>query len=579
MLPHLVRLPLLLLSAAFALSLFAAAPQPVRSRHAIVTTASAPASDAGAGILRKGGNAVDAAVATAFALAVTYPTAGNIGGGGFMIVRMADGRAAAIDYRETAPGAASKTMFLDSRGDPIPDAPKTGHRAAGVPGTVAGMALAHEKFGSGKLRWADLLAPAIRLASEGVTVTHAMAGSLRAQEKKFAPFPGSVSAFFRGPGKFYEEGQRLQQPDLAATLRRIASGGPREFYTGKTAELLSAEMKHGGGLITLADLAAYRAELRQPVKGVYRGYELLSMPPASSGGFLLVQILKMIETASSDLNALGHNSSAKYHLLVEAMKRAFADRAAFFGDPAFIRVPLAGLLAPAYIAGRARTIDPDRATPSASIREGAPPPAAESSETTHFSVVDQAGNAVSNTYTLRDGYGGGITVRGAGFLLNNVMDEFAAKAGAPNAFGYPAGEANTIAPGKRPISSQTPLIAAKDGKLAFVIGSPGGTTIPNTVLQVAINLIDHGMNIQEAIDAPRIHHQWLPDVIRYEKFGLAADVIRGLESRGHGLISPAQAAPIGQVHGIAIDAKSGLRLGASDSRSPDGKAAPSFSLD
>lgn len=562
---------LLALLVAAALHLSAASPQPVRALHGIVTTASAPASDAGVEILRKGGNAVDAAIATAFALAVTYPTAGNIGGGGFMIVRLADGRSAAIDYRETAPAAASKTMFLDAQGNAIPDAPKTGHRAAGVPGTVAGMALAHEKFGSGKLAWKQLLAPAIRLAAEGFAVSHAMAASLRNQEKKFAPFPDSVRVFLRD-GQFFEEGALLKQPDLAATLRRISAGGPREFYTGKTADLLAEEMQKGGGLITRSDLASYRAQLRQPVKGVYRGYELLSMPPASSGGFLLMQMLGMLE-ATGDVAALGHNSSAKYHLLAEVMKRAFADRAAFFGDPAFVKVPLAGLLAPAYIAGRARTINPQRATPSASIREGAPAPASESSETTHFSVVDQAGNAVSNTYTLRDGYGSGITVRGAGFLLNNVMDEFAAKAGALNAFGYPAGEANTIAPGKRPISSQTPTIASRDGKLAFVIGSPGGTTIPNTVLQVAVNLIDHGMNIQEAIDAPRIHHQWLPDVIRYEKYGLSTDVVAGLEVRGHKLIAPAQAASIGQVHGIAIEPKTGVRLGASDARSPDGKAS------
>jgi gamma-glutamyltranspeptidase / glutathione hydrolase len=295
------------------------------------------------------------------------------------------------------------------------------------------------------------------------------------------------------------------------------------------------------------------------------------MSPVSSGGFLLMHMLGMLER--HDLAALGHNSSEKYHLLAEVMKRAYADRAAYFGDPAFVKVPLAGLLSPVYIEQRARTIDPNRATPSEQIREGEPPAARESEETTHFSVVDAKGNAVSNTYTLRDGYGSGITVRGAGFLLNNVMDEFAAKAGAPNAFGFPAGEANTIAPGKRPVSSQTPTIAVKDGKLAFVAGTPGGTTIPNTVLQVVLNLIDHGMNVQEAVDAPRIHHQWLPDVIRYEKFGLAADVIRGLESRGQKLIPPKEAGRIGMVHAIAVEPATGIRLGASDSRSGDGKAA------
>jgi gamma-glutamyltranspeptidase/glutathione hydrolase len=549
-------------------SLEAASPAPVRARHAIVSTASAAASDAGVEVLKKGGNAVDAAIATAFALAVTYPTAGNIGGGGFMIVRMADGRSAAIDYRETAPGRASKTMFLDASGEVIPNASKTGHRSVGVPGTVAGMALAREKFGT--LAWKDLLAPAIRLAGQGFPVSHAMAESLRAQKDRFALYETSRRVFLRG-GKYYEEGEILRQPELAETLRRIATEGPREFYEGNTARLLADEMREAGGLISVEDLKGYRAVLRKPVSGRYRGYELLSMPPASSGGFLLMQMLGMLER--HDLATLGHNSSEKYHLLAEVMKRAYADRAAYFGDPAFVKVPLAGLLSPAYIEERARTIDMGRATPSGQIRAGSPPAVSESAETTHFSVVDASGNAVSNTYTLRDGYGSGITVRGAGFLLNNVMDEFAAKAGAPNAFGFPAGEANTIAPGKRPVSSQTPAIAVKDGKLAFVVGTPGGTTIPNTVLQVVLNLIDHGMNVQEAVDAPRIHHQWLPDVIRYEKFGLAADVARGLESRGHKLIPPKEAGRIGMVHAVAVDPSTGIRLGASDSRSADGKAA------
>ncbi|MBK9167645.1 MAG: gamma-glutamyltransferase [Bryobacterales bacterium] len=544
---------------------FAASPDPVRARNGIVSTASAPASDAGVEILKRGGNAVDAAVATAFALAVTYPTAGNIGGGGFMIVRMADGRASAIDYRETASGGASSTMFLDAKGDPIPDAPKTGHRAVGVPGTVAGMALALEKYGT--LPWKDVLAPAIQLAERGFPVSHSLARALRGQ-KKFDAYPESRRVFQRD-GRFYEEGEVFRQPDLAATLRRMAAQGPREFYEGKTAELLAAEMRQGGGLVSLADLRTYKAIAREPARGTYRGYELLSMPPVSSGGFLLLHMLGILER--HDLDALGHNSSEKYHLLIESMRRAFADRAAYFGDPGFVNVPLAALLSPAYIAARAATIDRARATPSSTLGEGAP--VRESTETTHFSVVDRAGNAVSNTYTLRDGYGSGITVKGAGFLLNNVMDEFAAKAGAPNVFGFPAGEANTIAPGKRPVSSQTPTIASKDGKLAFVVGSPGGTTIPNTVLQVTINLIDHRMTIQEAVDAPRIHHQWMPDVVRYERHGMPMDVLHALATKGHKLIAPGEAGRIGMAHGIAIDAETGIRLGASDARSPDGKAA------
>jgi len=542
--------------------LWSASPQPVRARHGMVSSAQAEATDAGVEILKQGGNAVDAAVATAFALAVTYPSAGNIGGGGFMVIRRNDGRAAAIDYRETASGRASKTMFLDAAGNVIPDAPKTGHRAAGVPGTVAGMALALETFGTKP--WKDVLAPAIRLAEEGFPVSYSLARQLRSGESKFSQYPETKRIFLRN-GRFYNEGDRLTQPELAATLRRIAANGPREFYEGKTARLLEAEMKANGGLVSLDDLKQYKAIPREPVRGRYRGYELISMPPVSSGGFLLMQMLGMLERF--DLRSMGFHSSAADHLLIEVMKRAYADRAAWFGDPAFVTVPLARLLSPAYIAGRAASIRPDRATPSEQIREGSLP--RESNDTTHFSAVDAQGNAVSNTYTLRDSYGSGVVVTGAGFFLNNVMDEFAAKAGAPNAFGYPAGEANSIAPGKRPVSSQTPTIAVKGGKLAFVIGTPGGTTIPNTVLQVTLNLIDHGMNIQEAIDAPRIHHQWLPDVVRRERYALAKDVLHALEAKGHKFAS--EPAVIGQVHGIAVDAN-GVRLGGADSRG-SGKAA------
>jgi len=543
----------------------AASPQPVVARHGMVSSASGLASEAGVEILQAGGNAADAAVATAFALAVTYPTAGNIGGGGFMVIRLADGTAIAVDYREAAPAAATPGMFLDKKGEVIPGASTTGHRAAGVPGTVAGMALVHTKFG--KLSWRAVLAPAIRLAEKGFPVSRDLARSLRQQEKKFKASPESVRLFLND-GKFYQEGDLLRQQDLSETLRRLVSQGPRDFYEGRTAHLLAHEMRANGGLITVEDLKAYKAQLREPLRGAYRGYELLSMSPVSSGGFLLLQMVQSLER--HDLSSLGHNSSAKCHLLIETMKRSYADRASYFGDPAFVKIPLAALLSPAYIEARSRSIDPARATPSSGIREGTPP--AESQETTHFSVVDAQGNAVANTYTLRDGYGGGITVPGAGFLLNNVMDEFAPKAGAPNAFGFPAGQANTIAPGKRPVSSQTPTIALKNGKVAFLLGSPGGTTIPNTVLQVVLNLIDHGMNIQEAIDAPRIHHQWLPDVVRYERYGLAMDVIRALEAKGHKLIPASETRSIGMVHGIAIDPETGERLGASDARSPDGRA-------
>jgi gamma-glutamyltranspeptidase/glutathione hydrolase len=544
----------------------AAAPQPVRGSKVMVTSVSGIASEVGAGILKKGGNAVDAAVAVAFALAVTHPAAGNIGGGGFMVIRMADGRAAAIDYREMAPAKAHKAIFLDDKGNVIPGASKTGHKAVGVPGTVAGMAMARERFG--KLGWAELVAPAQRLARDGFPVSYAMARSLRSLKPKADSFSDTVRVFLKD-GAFYQEGEILKQPDLAATLERIAKQGPREFYEGRTADLLEQEMSAHGGLITKADLSNYKPVLREPVRGSYRGYQLLSMPPVSSGGLLLMQMLAMLERY--DLASLGFNSSAKNHLLIETMKRCYADRAAYVGDPAFVNVPISSLLNPGYVARRAATISLDRATPSNEIREGAFS-TRESNDTTHFSVVDAEGNAVSNTYTLRDGYGSGITVTGAGFLLNNVMDEFAAKAGAPNAFGFPAGEVNTIAPGKRPVSSQTPTIAIKDGKLAFVVGSPGGTTIPNTVLQVVINLIDHRMNIQEAIDAPRIHHQWLPDLVKYEPNGLVKDVVHALEAKGQHLQPEKEVGAIGIVHGIAIEANTGVRLGASDSRSADGRA-------
>ena len=544
----------------FATAAMAASPRPARAPKAMVSSASGLASQVGVDILRQGGNAADAAVATAFALAVTYPAAGNIGGGGFMIVRMQDGRASAIDYRETAPAKAHKAIFLDAKGDVIPGASKTGHKSVGVPGTVAGMAMALEKYGT--MKWRDVVEPARRLAADGFTVSHDMARSMGGLKAK--GFAESNRVFV----SVAREGALFKQPELAATLGRIAEEGPREFYEGKTARLLAAEMASNGGLIELGDLKTYKAIEREPIRGSYRGYELMSMPPTSSGGLLLMQMLAILER--HDIAAMGNESSAKYHLLVETMKRCYADRAAYVGDPGFVKVPLLELLSKGYVDKRAASIDLTRATPSSEIREGLGAPK-ESADTTHFSIVDAAGNAVSNTYTLRDGYGSGITVGGAGFLLNNVMDEFAAKAGAPNAFGFPAGEANTIAPGKRPVSSQTPTIAVRNGKVAFVVGSPGGTTIPNTVLQVVINLIDHGMNVQEAADAPRIHHQWLPDVIKFEKYGMPADVAAALSAKGHKLAPAKDAAAIGMVHAVQVDA-AGVRLGASDSRSADGRA-------
>jgi gamma-glutamyltranspeptidase/glutathione hydrolase len=530
----------------------------------MVASSSEPATRVGAEILKRGGNAVDAAVAVALTLAVTYPSAGNLGGGGFMLVRMADGRSVAIDYRETAPAAARRDLYLDSAGKIIPEASTVGHRAAGVPGTVAGMALALRRYGT--MKWAEVVRPARRLAENGFPVGYGLARSLRA-ERVLARFPES-RRIFQQDGLYYAEGETFRQPELARTLRRLEERGPQEFYEGETARLLAAEMKAGGGLITPEDLKGYRPVERVPLKGTYRGYEILTMPPPSSGGIALLQMLRMLEP--HDLRALGHNSAPRYHLLIEVMRRAFADRAEFLGDPDHVRVPVAGLLAPEYLAERARSIRPDRATPSSEIGHGRPA-GAESTQTTHFTVVDVHGNAVSNTYTLNGSYGSGVTVRGAGFLLNNEMDDFTSKPGEPNQFGLIQSERNAIAPGKRPLSSMTPTIVLRDGKLSFVLGSPGGPTIINTVLQVILNVVDHRMNLAQAVHAPRIHHQWLPDEVRHEPFGLAPEVAAALREKGHRLA--ARPAYLGDVQAVMIEPATGTLLGASDPRSPDGLAA------
>lgn len=539
------------------------APAPVAARHGMVCTASGPASQVGMEILRRGGNAVDAGVAVALALAVTYPTAGNLGGGGFMMIRKADGKAVAIDYREVAPARATRNLYVGPDGKVIPDASTLGHKAVGVPGTVAGMALALEKYGT--MKWKDVVEPARKLAADGFPVTFDLADDLRVQSN-LAKFPES-RRIFQKDGAFYQAGDVFRQPELAQTLKRIKENGPREFYQGRTAELLVDEMSRSGGLITTEDLKTYRPVEREPLRGTYRGYEIITMPPPSSGGIALLEMLNILERYP--LKELGYNSSRKYHLMVEAMRRAFADRSQFLGDPDFVKVPVKGLISRKYADGIARTINPERATPSAQVQHGNPAPY-ESSETTHFTIVDAQGNAVSNTYTLNGAYGSGVTVRGAGFLLNNEMDDFTSQPGVPNQFGLIQGEANAIQPRKRPLSSMTPTVVLKDGKVAFVIGSPGGPTIINTVLQVTLNVVDHNMNIMQAVSAPRLHHQWLPDEIRHEPFGLSPDVREALEARGH-RFAP-RAASIGDAQGVQIDAKTGLRLGAADPRNPDGRA-------
>jgi gamma-glutamyltranspeptidase/glutathione hydrolase len=555
----------------------ASSRDPVRAPHGMVATTNRIASEVGVDILKRGGNAVDAAIAVAFALAAVFPVDGNLGGGGFMLIRLRDGRTTAIDYRETAPARASRDMYLDGNGNLITGEGSSmiGYRAAGVPGTVAGMALAHRRYGSGLLSWAQLIEPARRLAANGFPVSHLLERSLRVSPK-LAVYPES-RRIFQNNGKFYGEGETLRQAELAATFARMQRRGPREFYEGRTARMISADMKRMGGLITLEDLRRYVAKERTPLRGMYRGFEVISMPPPSSGGTVLIEMLNMLE--GFDVRGLGWNSSASLHLLTEVMRRAFADRAEYMGDTDFVRVPIQGLIEKSYAARLRATINMQRASKSEEIRGGGPT-GYEPSETTHFTIIDRDGNAVANTYTLNDDYGSGVTALGTGVLLNNEMDDFTSKAGVPNEFGLIQSERNAIAPGKRPLSAMTPtFVLRKDGTLWFALGSPGGPRIINAVLQVIVNIIDFDMNLQQAIDAPRIHHQWLPDELFYEPYGLSADTQRALESRGHKLTlrpeyrGPTQQAFMGDVEGVMIEEKSGIRLGASDPRRSDGLPA------
>ena len=491
----------------------------------MVVSAEVNASAAGVEVMRGGGNAVDAAVATGFALAVTFPVAGNIGGGGFMVIRFPDGTATTIDYRETGPAAATRDMYIDdSTGAIRPDLSRRGHLASGVPGAVAGMLKAHAQYGRAPL--ADVLAPAIRLA-EGYPLSRAEAELMNAYAERFAPYAGTVRHFTQPGG--YSEGETFRQPELAAVLRRIRDEGRDGFYTGETADLLVAEMERGGGIITHADLAGYEAVERAPLVGEYRGHRVFSMPPPSSGGVALIQMLDAVEPF--DLAALGFNSSASVHLMGEAMRRAFADRAEFLGDPDFTDLPTAELIDPAYTAARMADFDPVRASASADL--GAGQPRAESPQTTHYSVVDAEGTAVSVTTTLNGGFGSRVVVEGAGFFLNNEMDDFTSAPGQPNMFGLVQGEANAVGPGKRMLSSMTPTIVEDpEGRLMLVVGSPGGPRIITAVYETILNIIDHGMDVQEAVAAPRVHHQWLPDVLYAEHQGLAEDVIVALQERG-----------------------------------------------
>lgn len=550
----------------------------VEAQHGMVASAHYLASEAGVEILRRGGNAVDAAVATGLALAVVYPNAGNLGGGGFMVIHLADGRDTVIDYRETAPAAATRGMYLAPDGRLIKGAGSStvGWRASGVPGTVAGFALALQKYGSGKVDWADVVAPALRLAREGHIVSQGSAASLQGDIDLLEQFPASKRIFLHG-GALWQPGERWVRTELAGTLDRLAEHGPDEFYHGETAQRIAAAMQANGGTITLADLAAYRAVERPPLRGRYRGYDIVTMPPPSSGGLCLLQMFAMLEP--HDVAALGHDSAAKYHLFAAVMKRAYRDRAEYMGDPAFVQVPVKPLLDPAYVRQRMADFSPDHATPSTEIEPGLgaftpQPPPHESTETTQFSVVDAAGNAVSNTYTLNGNYGSGVTIPGTGILMNNEMDDFTSKLGAPNKFGLIQGEANVIAPGKRPLSSMTPTLVFKDGQLLLATGSPGGSSIINTVLQVISNVVDFRMPVSQAVEAPRIHHQWMPDVLTYERYGMSADTVERLRAIGYTLKErksyegPYQ----GDAETVMIDPDTGFRLGAADPRKPDSRA-------
>ena len=528
--------------------------------HGMVVSASAIASDVGRNVLATGGNAVDAAVATAFALSVTYPVAGNIGGGGFMVIRMPNGRATTIDFREEAPAAASATMFTDSTGAYSARIHHNSLRSVGVPGTVAGFALAQQKYG--RSEWKRLVDPAVRLASDGFDVPAGLGRSLTGAAKYLGAYPASVSAYYKS-GEPYAVGERLRQPDLAATLTRIRDNGRAGFYTGETARLLASYMRSGGGLITEADLASYTAKERAPIRGTYRGYEIISMPPPSSGGVAMVEMLNILE--GYDLTAAGHNSVQYVHLVTEAMRRAFLDRAKYLGDPDFTNPPIERLTSKAYAATLRSTIT-DRATPSMPTQVAE---SHESDQTTHFSIVDADGMAVSVTYTLENGYGVGAVVPGAGFLLNNEMGDFNGKPGLTDSTGLIGTAPNVAAPGKRMLSSMTPTIVAKDGKLVAVVGSPGGRTIINTVMQVVLNLIDGHMTIQDAVNAPRFHHQWLPDVLSTERDALPPATVSALEAMGYRLRAGGGQ---GTAHSIFVDPKTGARIGAADPRDSDAGA-------
>jgi gamma-glutamyltranspeptidase / glutathione hydrolase len=553
--------------------------EPTRTKHAMVVSIHHDATDAGVAILKHGGNAIDAAVAVGFALAVVYPAAGNIGGGGFMLIRDKNGKTHFLDYREKAPAAASADMYLDEQKNIIPGLSTIGYKASGVPGTVAGLVYAQKHFG--KLTLAQDMAPAIRLAIEGYVLSAEEAQNLHS--RNLTRFPASAHIFQRD-GNFYNPGDTFKQPLLASTLQRIAAN-PNDFYKGEIAKQVADFEKAGGGLITAADLAAYEVKDRAPVIGNYHGYEIITAPPPSSGGIVLVEILNILSTYN--LPKLGPDRSApQVHIITEAFRRAYMDRADYLGDPDFTPQPLKEMANPAYAAAWSSSIEPTKPTPSAELKRPAgfmpPPPqlspaTPESTQTTHFSIVDDEGNAVSNTYTLNGGFGSGVTIDSLGFLMNNEMDDFASKMGVPNMYGLIQGPANAIGPGKRPLSAMTPTIVTKNGTLALILGSPGGSTIITTVANDLISVVDNGLNIQQAADAPRFHHQYLPDRLDLEK-KFSAEVADQLKAMGYTVNRLAVAdehnpGTWGDSELIAVDPKTHELLGGHDDRRSYGKAA------
>ena len=536
---------------------------PIYAKNGMVSSASKLASEVGAETLRQGGNAVDAAVATAFALAVTWPSAGNIGGGGFLVYHGDDGEATTFDFREKAPMAATERMYLGLDGTVVNNSNHFGPLAVGVPGTVAGLYLAHSRLGS--LPWEDLVQPAVELAREGIPITYSLQTGFERSASRFRQYPASERKFIKADGSFYELGETWVQPDLAHTLELIRDNGADGFYRGENAERLASFMADIGGLITEEDLAAYAAREREPIRGTYRGYEIVSMPPPSSGGVGIVQMLNILE--GFDLAEMGHNSADYLHVLTETMRRAYSDRAEHLGDPDFNEsMPLDRLMDKDYAADLRASIDMTRKSESSPELFAQ---AYESEETTHFSVVDADGNMISMTYTLEFGYGSAIVVDGGGYLLNNELGDFNAVPGVTDERGQIGTAPNLVAPEKRPLSSMSPTIVAQDGKPVFAIGSPGGKTIINTTMQVILNVIDHGFNIAQAIEAGRIHHQWLPDFTSIESNSLSADTLESFQARGHQI---RERGSQGAAMGVYYDREQNLFLGASDSRRGDGGA-------